>query len=196
MARIATPSRAQVSSTSTIIEAVLPNRTIATNCFLKYQNNVAQALPIMLQLAFDAHHVFAADRNFVTRFRVEDLPAPDVAPIAGERAMNHVAVHRLLPVRRRRVGLDRRLGVADTKLDRVSDHAGIHFASKISGVDQIEKLLQRHARRRRDAIATNEFGDAVAELNIIAEEFPCVAQKVEEWMALVNGRMRLDLPAQ
>src|SRR5580704_18965813 len=42
MARTATPRRAQVSSTSTIIDAVLPYRTIATGCFLKCQSIVAR----------------------------------------------------------------------------------------------------------------------------------------------------------
>ena len=51
----------------------------------------------MLQLALDAHHIFAADSYFVTRFRLENLSAPDIAPIAGGGAMNDVVFCRLLP---------------------------------------------------------------------------------------------------
>ena len=101
----------------------------------------------MLQLALDARHIFAADGNFVTRFRVEDLPAPDIASIVGGRAMNDVAFRRLLPAWRG-LGLDRRQRVTEQELDGMIDHAGIHFASQICGVDQIEKLFQRRARRR------------------------------------------------
>jgi hypothetical protein len=143
----------------------------------------------MLQLAFDARHIFAAHGNFVTRFSGENRPAPDIAPIVGGRAMNDVAFRRLPPVWRRRVGLDRRERFAEQELDRVIDHASIHFASQKCGVDQIEKLLQRHPRRRRDAAAANECGDAVAKQNIIVKELLGVAQEEEEWMALVNRRV-------
>src|SRR6202049_1797176 len=108
MARIATPRRAQVSSTSTIIDAVLPNRTIATKCLLNCQSS--GALPIMLQLALDARRIFAADGNFVTRFRSEDLAAPDIAPIVAGRAMNDVTFRRLPPMWCRQLGMDRRAG--------------------------------------------------------------------------------------
>src|ERR1700675_420385 len=133
MARIARPSRAQVSSTSTIIEAVLPNRTIATEKLPRSVTLRCAALPIVFELALDARHIFAADGDFVTRFRVEDLPAPDIAPIAGGRAMNDVAFRRLLP-HWRGVGLDRRQRVTEQKLDGMIDHAGIHFASQTCGV--------------------------------------------------------------
>jgi hypothetical protein len=40
-------------------------------------------LSIIFELALDTRHIFVGDGNFVTRFRVEDPSAPDIAPIAA-----------------------------------------------------------------------------------------------------------------
>src|ERR1700691_7488 len=147
-------------------------------------------LPVAVKLPFNPRHVVFGNRDFVARLGLENEAAPYIAPVAGDRAVNDVAVARLLPVRRlRRCRWNRWHRVAEQELNGVIDRAGMHLASQIRCVRQIQKLLERHFGRRRDATSADEGGDGVAKKHVIAKKSTGVAEEEEKWVTLMNRGM-------